>query len=206
MLVVVGILVGLSLPLLQSHTHRAMLKKTKEHQRLIHGALKTYQQTQPNQTLPCPADPKASSDAQGHANCTLKTQEGILPYKTLGLSEAVAKDGYNRYFTYGVEHNLTRPMDDFGTIKGGHIQVFDEKGRNVLDSRNAYNFISFVLVSHGESGEGAYSPVGKRIPVKPAASLLKKTNANGLPEYYSGGEDHVYWVSQIVFRSAGGPH
>ena len=89
--------------------------------------------------------------------------------------------------------------------------MFDEKGRNVLDSRNAYNFISFVLVSHGESGEGAYSPVGKRIPVKPAAKPSQKTNSAASPALsdlflsailYVDQDHWTVWINDHPFRHA----
>lgn len=204
-LVIIGLLMGLALPMLQAHTQRAMIKVTRDHQRLIHGALKVYQQTQRNHTLPCPADPKALGKKRGIANCAMRNHEGIVPHRTLGLPERMAQDGYQHYFTYAVEHNVTRPMDDFATIKGGHIQVFNSEGLPVLDSKVEGNFVTFVLVSHGPSGEGAFTPSGERLPIINEVSPAKRRNVNGHPEYQEGGGDQVYWVSQLVFRSAVDP-
>ncbi len=201
-LVIAGLLMGLALPMLQAHTQRAMIKVTRDHQHLIHGALKIYQQTQRNHTLPCPADPKALGKKRGLANCAMRNHEGIVPHRTLGLPERVAQDGYQHYFTYAVEHNVTRPMDDFATIKGGHIQVFNSEGHPVLDSKVEGNFVTFLLISHGPSGEGAFAPSGERLPLLTEASLVKRRNIDGQPEYQEGGEDQVYWVSQLVFRSS----
>lgn len=204
-LIVMGLLLGLTLPVMRLYFDRVQVLKTQENQRIVHGALRTYQQTQNKHNLPCPANPNASGQNRGVADCTQRSQWGLVPYRTLGLPEKLAKDGYNRFMTYVVEHNLTRPNIDIHTIKGGNVQVYDEHGHSVLPEKTDDNFIAFALISHGPSGGGAYHPGGYKLPLVSGASKIKRFNSTNTANYQLGGEDQVYWISRTAFCSDVGP-
>ncbi len=64
-----------------------------------------------NGRLPCPADVLAPPESRGERRfgCaqTRGGYIGIVPYRTLGLPESVAKDGYGQWMTYVVDPEMT---------------------------------------------------------------------------------------------------
>lgn len=164
-LAIIGIIGGLTVPPLTHQIEKSRLEVTRRHHQEIVDSLASY--TVLYRTLPCPADPAAQGQEAGisRLHCT-KTSEaiGIIPYRTLGLPESVARDGYKNFMTYAVEPKLSfRPGAEFDfkrfceKISSRSLKVTDENGLSVLGTGE--DSILFVLISHGSSGQGAY--IGK---------------------------------------------
>jgi prepilin-type N-terminal cleavage/methylation domain-containing protein len=172
----------------------------------IDAALIQFVQQQ--RRLPCPADgklvsgdPGAGKENGGAGGCNNNEQDGIVPYRSLGLSETDGTDGWDRRLTYRVDPALARngAMDmswcdpagadttgappgscnstptvtltatcpvapcyttpaTFLTFLGGRgLEVHNLAGVKVMDPSAVPNIgAAYVLISHGESGGGAY--------------------------------------------------
>ena len=180
-LLILGILGGLSLPLLTAHINRTAHAKTKAHQEYALHAIAAY--VEKNQRFPCPANPQTTGVGFGISKIHCRTVEaiGILPFKTLGISEMYAKDGFKRFMTYVVEPELTKRDTALHEEPGGWITVKQEDGNSVLSPRQNTdpnpNYVALVLISHGESGVGAFIRNGKSTRLTgPAPSVHKKEN------------------------------
>ncbi|MBS0271417.1 MAG: prepilin-type N-terminal cleavage/methylation domain-containing protein [Proteobacteria bacterium] len=167
-LVVLGIIGGLSLPLLTAQINRSCIVKTRVYQDYALNAIAAY--VEKNKRFPCPAEPQISGPGYGVAQiqCRGQKAKGILPFKTLGISEIYARDGFKRLMTYVIEPELAKKDTALQNERGGYITVNKEEGGPVIapplaGDRNP-NCVALVLVSHGESGVGAY--LGKGQPTR----------------------------------------
>jgi len=100
-LIIMGIVVGATMPSILRYREQAAIRETKERQELIVQAVAAFAIV--NNQLPCPADPSQPLSERGvsRASCMDNASlKGIVPYRELGLSEAQAKDGFNRYMIY----------------------------------------------------------------------------------------------------------
>lgn len=185
-LAIIGIISGLTLPLLTHQMERSRLDVTRHHQQEIIDSLTSY--TALYKTLPCPADPTAQGASSGIArlDCSKATEAiGIIPYRTLGIPETVARDGYKNFITYVVEpRKVRRPGSENNfkifceKISLRSLKVLDESGLNVLGAGE--DSILFILVSHGSSGHGAYIGKGtNQTRQDPNASSQELENGNG---------------------------
>lgn len=181
-LVIIGTLASFMMPILLKQSMLAKRTLTHEHQKEIFYSLAAYLLA--GNPLPCPADPAATGAQFGMAReggCSEPIQAiGILPFRTLGMPESMARDGYQHFFTYAVEPALAQEPDDF---KGGtfddkfrdsyckirkqegataqNLQVKTARGESVLGKSTTItdsnaDFIAVVIVSHGEAGHGAF--------------------------------------------------
>jgi prepilin-type N-terminal cleavage/methylation domain-containing protein len=207
-LVILGILGGASIPLLKARMNREAVLKTRENQIQAIGAIAAF--VEKNHRFPCPADPKITGADYGvepkERKCQRAKAEGILPFRTLGISEATAKDGFKRFMTYAVDPNLAdrEYENQIENAPGGWITVKNEEGFSVIVDQNGKspNFVAFVLISHGESGTGAF--VGKGQSTKLTSqdiSAHKKENLDGNFAFVESSQtdDMLKWVSRDHF-------
>lgn len=184
-LIIIGTLSSVMVPLLLKHTSAANRTLTRQHQEAVFYSLAAHLLA--GNPLPCPADPAALGAQFGLAReggCRgPSTAVGIVPFRTLGMPEAMVRDGYHRFFTYAVEPKVTVEPDDFNggrfddrfresycNIPGhrnpcalnlvvknaqGDPVIGGEEGSMAFDAENQ-DFIAVVIVSHGEAGHGAF--------------------------------------------------
>ena len=152
-----------------------------------------------NDQLPCPgdatkdfnnswfgvaADSAASACHSGtNASARIATTGnnvfgGIVPVRTLGLSDDYAMDPWGRFFTYYIDKN-TNAANAFssGTTNlglTGNLTVKDESNTTalMLDSNNKSQVMA-AIVSHGPSGHGGFIP-----PVSGAKTRFSASNSN----------------------------
>lgn len=159
-LAVLGILGASSLSVMGARLNSAHEKVTKEHQELALKVLANHALR--NHALPCP-----SADAQGIArpSCLNPSEAlGYLPFRTLGISDKIAKDGWGHMMRYGVEPRLTQISPEIGqdlleslcTQNEGTLQV-SRAGQSVLAS-NSKDLIALVLYSQGTAYPQGQSP------------------------------------------------
>ncbi len=94
-----------------------------------------------------------------------RVRVGGVPFRTLGMDESYADDGYNNRIRYAVTEPLARTAADY-TRNGGGISVIDdvETTAGSGDYRkldNGSGQVHFVIMSSGEDGAGAYTHFGK---------------------------------------------
>lgn len=99
--------------------------------------------------LPCPSDPAGTPASLGlevgNNGTTCTINRGIVPWRTLGLSESSVVDSNGNYVTYIVD--------------GTNVSVCDgENARaGTLNEASSGTDYNYALLSHGENGFGAYN-------------------------------------------------
>jgi len=94
-----------------------------------------------------PGNCTGGSPAANYADATNNVAVGMVPVRTLGLSNDYALDAFGRDITFAVDTNATVCFS--GTLPGKIT---------VTDNGTAYNTIA-ALVSHGADGHGAWIPL-----------------------------------------------
>jgi type II secretory pathway pseudopilin PulG len=146
-LAIMGVMVGVSLPLLIGNKSVDKRRTTAKHLDLVMEALKVFGTH--HHRLPCPAtqnsEGKALQSCDAHAS-------GYVPYKALGISASVAHDGYGHPLRYALDPLYTLPNPGSPGDEGGALKVLDEKNTPVLDpTQNKHDRIVVVLVAEGEA-------------------------------------------------------
>ena len=207
-MMILGILGGAGLPLLKARMTHASLIKTRENQAYVLDALAAF--VAHHRRFPCPADPKAVGENYGvepkERKCQGQKAEGILPFRTLGISERFAKDGFKRLMTYVVDPNLADKEyeNKVHIAPGGRLVVKTAQGFPVVAPQvgNSPDFVALVLISHGESGVGAFVDNGQGGKIKEGrATPHKIENLDGNFIFIEGGEsdDVLRWETRNNF-------
>lgn len=161
-----------------------------------------------NKRFPCPATSHLTGIEYGvsQLHCRGQRAKGIIPFKTLGISEVYSKDGFKRLMTYVVEPELTKQDTALQNEKGGYITIQKEEGGFVLApplaiDRNP-NSVALLLISHGESGVGAFMGKGQsgKIPGdKISPHKLENLDDNFTFIESSQSDDILRWESRDQF-------
>ncbi len=218
-LVIMGIVATLSTSVFHHFSDSHKTKVTKEKQETLLKVLAQFALL--NKRLPNAADPKALLDKFGEeSNLTV----GLIPYRTLGISEAMAKDDYGNYFTYAMQPFPKRPeavlrrMDFCTQSPTSRLLSVEENGVPIIienKNKDIIDFIAVVIVSHGKNGYGAY--VGSPGNIKKKTEVLhgkdEEINADGTGKFISRlksnkeenyFDDQVIWVPRNILASAYG--
>lgn len=145
-LAILGILGGVSLPILTKQLAMKRVLKSKENQEKVLNSLAIF--VLHHGRLPCPAKP--SKEGEALKRCDSSNQAiGLVPYETLGLSKAEASDGSKRTLTYMVEPALTRTAQlqgDFSYChaEGSFLHLLNEDHTPVV--KNTQDHIAVVIL------------------------------------------------------------
>lgn len=166
-LIVMGIVLGVGLPSFLHYLQWQKIRETKEKQEKIFYSVASF--VLQNGFIPLPADPHEKGDSFGLSRPAADTSSdlrGIIPFKTLGLPEDYARDGFNRYFTYigGAPQkaiiDLSNQASFCQTVPLHSIEIDEHRPGGGYVKRSsgmtAQNPIVLIILSHGESGYGAY--------------------------------------------------
>ncbi len=162
-LVVMGVMLGVGIPSFLQYLRYQRTLETKEKQEKILQSLGAF--ALQNGYIPLPADPFAQGEDFGVAReAALNPPDmiGILPFKTLGLPESYAQEGFKRYFTYAggtPETHLRDELGSFCTAKNFFaIQIFEKLSPTHVPFQRGSEEdpVVVTLLSHGENGYGAY--------------------------------------------------
>lgn len=133
-------------------------KKTAVNLNAINGALIVYATQDANQYIPCPADGSIVGAGRGIAPapagdvCALNA--GIVPYRSLGMSESDVTDAQGTLVTLIVD-DLSVNACNGVTGRAGNLVVTGGSQPNAL----------FALVSHGLNRRGGYTEAATQIAV-----------------------------------------
>ncbi len=176
-LMISGILFAAFISLYDIRLKQQKIKTTDRNIAVVQVALHNF--LSQNGRLPCPADINLSRGEVGYGTeikCSShptpkeiktaystdkqKISIGILPIRTLGLSDLFAEDGWKHPLSYAVTTAITNEGIPIGQNinKSGAIKIIDSEGNDILDPPALY-----TIISHGPSGSGAYTPAGTRI-------------------------------------------
>lgn len=200
---IISLVVGMSVNGVKTMVDSARKTATQEKIRIIDEALKNYWVI--NKRLPCPAQQSLSKadanfgvEAANHDSGCLggapnvtksfgslsddqNIVEGMLPFRTLGLPETYAYDGWDGRFAYATSPELTKTNSAFMFDK-----MSDFKPVQVAFYHNGYGQIeyaadsigaAYVLLSYGENKFGAYNEGGILI-LNEGARAIDGYNAN----------------------------
>lgn len=190
--VIMSILIGSVYALVPVQTDLQNIDLTKSRLDRIQSAIDTYV----NQYgfLPCPAASNAavaSSTFGVSTDCTAATPPsgtsetgtgdntvrlGVIPSRTLNLTDSDMFDAWNNRFSYTVVKKLATTLSDFSNavISNNTIIMQDANSNQINNSAIAY-----VLISHGKHGDGAtnYNGVATTCPTgTPEAQNCSNTN------------------------------
>jgi prepilin-type N-terminal cleavage/methylation domain-containing protein len=169
-----------------------------------------------NGQLPCPADPAL---ATGVANagvsrltCTTSADSsGVLPWATLGVNET---DAWGNRYTYRVTSDFadaignstyggctpspTPTLASFGLCSVGNLNVLSATGGVTIAGN-----VPTIIISHGKSGAGAYTPQGTQLAVGSNTDELENSDGNADNNYVShtptaAYDDLVVWISPNI--------
>ena len=161
-----------------------------------------------NNAYPCPADITLSADDADYGRAVTPCTGGApfvtggLPFKDLQLPMDFAIDGWNNKLSYTVTAIQTDPLT-FAT-DGGILQItgVDETGSAVTYAPDASGFEAhYVIVSHGDDGQGAFSVEGGIAPISACPDVgdqpRQHENCNG---------DEIFFNNAFALSKQSGPN
>ena len=174
-----------------------------------------------NGSLPCPAQPE-DFDPLGDplgiapASCSGSGDDGVVPFRTLGLAQGIAQDGFARLFTYHVDLAYTDTVGadlvEFCAENNDDIEVTDLNGEDVVDFGDTP--IVYVLVSHGQNGYGHYEAGSANQVDANDGTPFEDENADDDGDYVdapllasgvnAGFDDEVRWQTRDNMAAAAG--
>lgn len=189
-LIIVGLISSLTFPILTASLEAGRRQKTENHKERLFYCLAGY--VLQNGHLPCPGQLSDLPLGSAREKC-LENHVGIIPFKTLGINQETAKDGFGNWFTYAVNPALTsphlRPIHDplaeatFCTVKTTSLSLLDspESGQEVL-APTATDHLALVLISHKRQDPSFF----EKITMDPIFMLNEE----------QGSSQQLYWVSR----------
>lgn len=156
-----------------------------------------------NRRLPCPADGASASGLEARAGSACTFPDGTLPWQSLAIAREHAVDGWGRKLSYRVfagasgftrdngidATNCNRDAPVTGTAVTDcnsvpfHTNHRDDfllgKGLSVNDRGTNPPGVAVVIVSHGQSGLGAFGAESGSRTVLPAAGGGELANTQG---------------------------
>ncbi|MCW5631895.1 MAG: hypothetical protein KIT17_01030 [Rubrivivax sp.] len=179
MLVIIGVITGMSMSSGTMMIGSARESATREKLKAIDKALLAYRSAY--NRLPCPADltiaegatnfgvegatpgtctggtPAANNTAAGVTNTGKTGVEGALPVVTLGLPNDFMYDGWGRRFRYAVDKSATA-AGAFTSIKTACTNLAITVNNSSGSSRTTGAL--YAVISHGANGHGGYTKKG----------------------------------------------
>lgn len=110
----------------------------------------------------------------GPGTVTPQIRVGMVPFRSLGLQENQAFDGYRNRIYYAVTEHMTSSVGfDNGTT--GTIRIDDDNGQSLT---NTPGNVHFLVFSAGENGAGAFNREGTLTACPAAAGALENENCD----------------------------
>ncbi|WP_021826842.1 pilus assembly FimT family protein [Holospora obtusa] len=191
---VIGILIGTCGALLKGYYRRQECMCTRSHQEQILSAVMWFVLRE--KRLPCPASIESQGVEQN--NCR-KHWKGLVPFRTLGLSERIAKDGLNRWMSFVVEPSLTeyRSKNSISSVELCHFLFSSPSTLSLLEkdvsimNHAKEDGIIVILISHGRF----FSEKGLQMS---ACSHMNRQESNTYC-YAPSTTDFGVWNDQVAF-------
>lgn len=146
-LAIIGVIIGMGLPILTKHYTHTKIAATKERMEHITHVLAGWVLAHGN--LPRPSTNENNGTADDHA------ANGYIPFATIGIDENMSKDGFGKRFRYTIEPHLAhRNGEDYQKIycavndSSINLTVIDPSGhpRRIAPKGD---FVGFVILSTG---------------------------------------------------------
>lgn len=125
--------------------------------------------------IPCPAISTSHGAAQ--RKCMVPEEQiGLLPYASLGIPSEYATNSFGHPITYVVASSAALEEVD-GVQDFDPVEVKNEYGEVIVGS-DPKNPVMYLLINHGENGEGAFRMTDNRdrIPAQHPAAQKNATD------------------------------
>lgn len=220
-LVVIGLLIGMFSHVGVGYLESKQREATQMKLDAVEEALVRF--VAATRRLPCPADATAAAANQGvealavgGGSCTGSQNDGIVPWRTLGLARQAAVDGWDNFFTYRVYDGSSGSlvaadgMDMSGIDPATNAPATFLEGRGLLvkeavgvapitndPTSNDPTVIpptgaAYVLISHGRNGLGTYTQAGVlRLAPTSADELQNANDADIVQDVADGANSYV---------------
>ena len=203
-LAIMGLVIAMLAPLLGNITENNRAEVTLMRLDDINDATVVF--LRQNGRLPCPAAPNGDPLGVERSECLAgDSNSGIVPFRTLGLAQADARDGHSNYFTYYVARGyaddslslvLTDPLGFChvgAEVPDGDLDIVDMNGGSITSQDIAY-----VVISHGKNGRGRYNP--------PSDSKTTAGTGGPFEDENSDGDDRFVDSVRIEEEGRSGPY
>lgn len=118
----------------------------------------------------------------GNVGIDCPSNIGMVPFRSLSLSEDNAYDGWNSRILYAVSSNLCGIGASATAVNDGCTPFNYENGTPDLvvtdGTSNITTEAAYVLVSHGEDGLGSFAPSGNQRPVSTDTDEAENTDSD----------------------------
>jgi len=215
---IIGVILSAVIPIWKGAKHHVAIQTTQAHQAQLLKALGAYLSLY--QRLPCPSSCEKGSIGVAQSKCS-SSFVGIIPYRTVGIPEKMAKDGNGHWITYIVDPNLTQPhkalwdpdhlfseQSVFCTRSvPSPFQVYDQDGR-LESAQNPKDPIALILISHQKDGFFYSTPKGVA-QFKGVSSLGVQLNTvlstGTINRLGDSSGDSLLWISRNNLLALYGP-
>lgn len=195
-LLIVGLLAAVFLPATNTMLENSRRKETRTKLEALEQAMARFVMV--NRRLPCPADGDLApgnveqgleQPHPGTAPCTaVALTNGVVPWRTLGISQGDASDAWNTLISYRVWAGAAVAAESLTQANGMDMSALDPKtvgavsgwlanrGFRVcnavacpagaaaeLTSKTASNGVAYVLISHGANRIGGFNAEGNYV-------------------------------------------
>lgn len=219
-LVIIAIIGGVSLSIGSTQMQVAEINNVEKTLDNAKIALATYKIK--HGRLPCPANPALASTDTNYGvevtDCDLvacpagvvcagDTIQGAIPFKTIKLSESASYDSWDNKLGYIIDKAMTA---NASANDDGRIAIMDTTGNEITGS-SVLGKATYVLLSHGSDGKGAYNKQGTLVAACSGSEsdtencdgddelLFSKvsatSNVEGTANYF---EDYMEWENQSL--------
>ena len=151
-LFIVALMMGSALPMLSNYYERRGTSETERKIELAISSLKTYAAT--HDRLPCPTWP--DSPTFGESDCSAHSEQGFLPWKTLGITK---NDAWQEPLRYRVDSEFTstitletEPTDSL-VVKSSNSNILSEHVPNPPPPRQPLEGPIVIVYSAGPNKE-----------------------------------------------------
>ena len=194
-IMIISILLGLVLNFGAQKTDADKLKENRMKIAEIESAINSY--FIENQSIPCPADPTLgiSSNSFGISAAVVAPNNtcnssmgrtnlhsgsmiwGMVPARTLNISDDLTIDAYGRRFSYIMVQQCNCNSTAGGACATSNFNTNDcgiNNGINILSASGSSIASRAILVvmSHGRAGHGAFNSSGSTIRIKSGATII----------------------------------
>ncbi|MGE4062017.1 MAG: LamG domain-containing protein [Rhodospirillaceae bacterium] len=167
----------------------------------IKAGIMAYFLSQSPNGVPCPDLAADGLDGVSDACGGTATTSGALPWSTLGLSEADARDAYGRYYTYVVvSDSAVRQQCDSVAIaaeNGGGVAYTGEVVANTaLIDDTSGEYVLYAVIGHGKNGYGARTSASAVIATTGASAEEIENATSNTTSVNSGAVDDTVLVPE----------